>query len=83
MRPASSTSSELQKSVGQPSFRMSGCANSTKVSDRMITCVLARSQSRKATAPSSGSIVPITAWMSGSPSRCSARMASLPRMSLS
>ena len=40
--PSLSTSSELQKIVGQPSFFMSGCANSSNVSLTMIACVCAR-----------------------------------------
>ena len=51
----SSTTSRLwQKIVGQPSLPMSGRANSANVSDRRITCVRARSESRNSTAPSSG-----------------------------
>ena len=34
MNPSASTSRELQKMVGQPSFFISGCANSSKVSLR-------------------------------------------------
>jgi hypothetical protein len=51
--------------------------------ERMITCVRLRSQSRNASAPSSGAIPSITAWMSGSPKRCSSRIARRPRISLS
>ena len=39
-----------------------------------------RSQSRNSSAPSSGAMPSITAWMSRSPSRCSSRIASRPRM---
>ena len=58
--PSLSTSSELQKIVGQPSFFMSGCANSSNVSLTMMACVCARSSSRKSFAPGSGSICAIT-----------------------
>ena len=45
---------ELQKSVGQPSFFISGPANCVNVSLIMITCVMLRSSSRNSFAPGSG-----------------------------
>ena len=58
--PLSSVTRELQKMVGQPSFLSSGFANSSKVSERMTVCVVARSSSINSFAPGSGSICAMT-----------------------
>ena len=60
------TDSVLQKRVGWPSFSSNGPANSTYVSDTIMTCSCDRSQSRNSVAPSSGFILAMTACMSWS-----------------
>ena len=54
--PSGATTRELQKRVGQPSFFISGAANSVKVSLMIMTWVKVRSSSRNSLAPGSGSI---------------------------
>ena len=69
--------------VGQPSFSIRGLANSSKVSLRIITWVVARSSSKNALAPGSGSILAMVAWISLSPRPCSFKMPSRQVISLS
>ena len=74
----SSTTSRLwQKIVGQPSWPISGRANSANVSDSRITCVRVRAaKSRNSTAPSSGDSPAITSAIALIVRPCSASRSS-------